>query len=410
MNRPAVVSIFLSGLGAGAIATALLIHPGARPVPRAAAAAVTAVPRARRTIVFPQARPTPSAPDEVYIDPAMLQNLGVRSTVAARRAFTASIHTTGYVDYDPERVVQVNAHISGWIQKLAVGYAGERVTRGQTLLRIYSPELVMTQEDYLRSKRLAASSSNTGVGAHQDGIDLMAAAEDRMRLWGIPHSEIKRIEAEDKVSETVALESPASGVVTDCKAVEGSYVKAGDGLYSIADLSRVWVYADIYERELPHAHLGQRAIITSDALAGNKLAGVVTYIYPEVSAPTRTVKVRLEFENPHGDLKPGMYVNATLVDQSSASALAVPAEAVLNSGLRKLVILELGAGRFAPREITVGPESDGYLAVTNGLTAGDRVVTSAQFLIDSESNLHEALGAMSLSPSAAVPSAAAGAR
>jgi multidrug efflux pump subunit AcrA (membrane-fusion protein) len=407
MNRPTIVTTFIAGLGAGALVAALLIPRGATPGPRAAAAAT---PRARRTIVFAPAHPAATAPNEVYIDPAMLQNLGVRSTLVARRAFAASIHTTGYVDYDPERVVQVNAHISGWIQKLEVGYAGQRIARGQTLLRIYSPELVMTQEDYLRSKRLAATSSNGAGGANQDAIDLMSAAEDRMRLWGIPRSELKRLEAQSKVSETVPLESPASGVVTECKAVEGSYVKAGDSLYSIADLSRVWVYADIYERELPHTRLGQRAFITSDALAGRKLSGVVTYIYPALSEQTRTDKVRLEFENPHGELKPGMYVNATLVDESSASALAVPAEAVLNSGLRKLVILDLGGGRFQPREIAVGAESDGFVAVSGAIAAGDRVVTSAQFLIDSESNLHEALGAMSLSPSAAVSPAAAGSR
>ncbi|HVA81799.1 MAG TPA: efflux RND transporter periplasmic adaptor subunit, partial [Candidatus Binataceae bacterium] len=197
------------------------------------------------------------------------------------------------------------------------------------------------------------------------------------------------------------LEAPAGGVVTECKAVEGSYVKAGDSLYSIADLSRVWVYADIYERELPHTRVGQRAYITSDALGGRKLPGAVTYIYPAVSEQTRTTKVRLEFDNPRGDLKPGMYVSATLVDESALSALAAPAEAVLNSGLRKVVILDLGGGRFEPREISVGSESDGYVAVSEGLAPGDRVVTSAQFLIDSESNLHEALGAMSLTPQAA---------
>ncbi|MHB8381576.1 MAG: efflux RND transporter periplasmic adaptor subunit [Candidatus Binataceae bacterium] len=406
MNRTALTALLLAVFAAGALIATLVIHHAALPQP----GRIAPEPHASRALAPVPARPAAQSPDEVYIDPAMIQDLGVRSTVVTRRAFTASIHTTGYVDYDPERVVQVNAHISGWIQKLEVGYAGQRVTLGQTLLRIYSPELVMTQEDYLRSRSLAATSAHNGVGARQDGIDLMAAAVDRMRLWGIPRSELKRIEAEDKVSESVALESPARGVVTDCKAIEGSYIKAGDSLYSIADLSRVWVYAEIYERELPHAHLGQRAIVTSDALLGRKLGGVVTYIYPDVSAQTRTTRVRLEFQNPDGDLKPGMYVNATLVDQSSASALAVPAEAVLNSGLRKLVILDLRAGRFLPREITAGPESDGFLAVVAGLAAGDRVVTSAQFLIDSESNLHEALEAMSLAPSAAESPAAGDSR
>jgi membrane fusion protein, copper/silver efflux system len=388
MRRAAIIATFALGLAAGVAIALLAIRPGAVTAPHEAVA--SPAPAARTTSA---SQPAASA-GEVYIDPAMVQNLGVRTAAVEPRTITESIHTTGYVDYDQRRVTEVNARISGWIEKLHVAYVGQEVARGQKLLEIYSPELMLTQQDYLRSRRLAADQAGPEGPTRHDGRDLMTAAEDRLRLWGIPPSELKRLKEAGQVSETVPLEASAGGVVTECKAVEGAHVKAGDSLYTIADLSHVWIYADIYERELPRAHVGQPATVTSDALAGRVFTGKVTYIYPAVNEQTRTVKVRLEFANPHGDLKPGMYVKATLMDESPEKMLAVPTEAVLNSGLRRVVILALGDGRFRPREIEVGTESGGYFQVLGGLAQGDRVVTSAQFLIDSESNLHEAFDAM----------------
>jgi Cu(I)/Ag(I) efflux system membrane fusion protein len=387
MNRPVVIATFVGGVAAGIIVTALAMRPSVGPRPS------TAPTPAHGSEPSSASRGQPSG--DVYIDPAMLQNLGVRSAAVEERAIAESIHTTGYVDYDQRRLVQVNARISGWIQKLYVAYVGQMVARGQKLLEIYSPELMLTEQDYLRARRLESEAAKQGPTTLDEGRDLMVAAEDRLRLWAIPPSEFTRLKREGRVSETVPLEATAGGVVTEIKAVEGSHVKAGDSLYTIADLSRVWVYADVYERELPQVKLGQPATVTSDALAGKTLSGFVSYIYPAVNEQTRTVKVRLEFANPHGELKPGMYVKATLIDESRESTIAVPTEAVLNSGLRRIVIMDLGNGHFRPREITVGPEIGGYFAVLSGLRPGDRVVTSAQFLIDSESNLHEALTAMS---------------
>ena len=390
MNRPIAALTFVAGLAIGAIA-ALTAHRYASDHVHAVSSSAPHPLDARHSEPVP-----PLRTGEVYIEPSMLQNLGVRSVAVTTRTIRDSIRTTGYVDYDQERVVSVNARISGWIEKLKVAYVGQQVSKGQRLLEIYSPELVLTEEDYLRSRRLAAGATAATGAAQLDGLHLMDAAETKMRLLGVPASEIRRLRETGKVAQTVPLDAPAGGVVTQSKAVDGAYVKAGDDLYTIADLSRVWVYADIYERELPKVKVGQMAEVTSDALAGRKFQGRASYIYPNVNEQSRTVRVRLEFDNPKALLKPGMYVKTTLIDDSPERHLAVPNEAVLDSGVRKVVIVDLGHGHFEPREVEVGSASGGYFPILKGLSEGERVVTSAQFLIDSESNLHEALEAMSL--------------
>jgi Cu(I)/Ag(I) efflux system membrane fusion protein len=388
MNQRVTFAAFAVGIAIGILAV-LLIHRASAPAPEQSKTASAPAPenfseraRARET-------------GDVYIDPAMVQNLGVRTVAVAPRVIAESIRTTGYVDYDQEHVVNISARINGWIEKLYIAYIGQQVQKGQRLLDIYSPELVLTEEDFLRSRRLAGLSAGDG-GAQSDGRQLMSAARDRLRLMGISDSEIHRLEQSGAVSETIPLASAATGVVTQIKAVEGAHVKAGDDLYTVADLSRVWVYADIYERELANARVGQKAAVTSDALAGKTFQGEVAYIYPNVNEQTRTVRVRLEFLNTERLLKPGMYVKATLIDQSPEKRLAIPTEAVLNSGVRHLVIVDKGQGHFEPREIQIGSESNGHYPVLAGLREGEHVVTSAQFLIDSESNLHEALDAMAL--------------
>lgn len=432
MRRPSLLAIFAAGLVLGVVLTAAVLRglrrPAAAPPPAAqnapSAPAAPAAPREQFVPASHVARaPAPAASaaaapldrgtggargGEIRIDPAMLQDLGVRTTLVEPRVVTESIHTTGYVDYDQRLVSQVNARVSGWIEKLYVAYAGQPVRRGETLLRIYSPELVLTQEDYLRARRLADSQpADDGTNkARSDGSNLMSAAETRLRLWGIAPAELRKLARRGMPTETLPIESPASGVVTESKVVEGAHVRAGEELYNIADLSRVWVYADIYERELPKVHTGQHAEVTLDALPGQRFDGVVTYIYPSVNEQSRTVRVRLEFSNPGLALRPGMYVKVTLLHRAPGATLAVPTEAVLDSGVRKIVIVALGDGHFEPREIKTGTQSEGYFQVLAGLRQGERVVTSAQFLIDSESNLNEALSAMTLGPPPGAPAPA----
>ncbi len=406
MRRPSLIAIFVAGLALGVVLSVTLLGRLMRPAAPAEqfvpASHVASAPPAGSAATAKPAGLSPGAQGggEVRIDPAMLQNLGVRTALVEPRVVTESIRTTGYVDYDQRRVSQVNARVSGWIEKLYVAYAGQPVRRGETLLEIYSPELVLTQEDYLRARRLADTHSAGEDTARRDGADLMSAAGTRLRLWGISPSELRKLAQRGTPSEMVPLESPAGGVVTESKVVEGAHVRAGDDLYTIADLSAVWVYADIYENELPKVHIGQHAEVTADALAGRRVDGIVTYIYPSVNEQTRTARVRLEFDNPGLELRPGMYVKVTLLHDSPAATLAVPTEAVLDSGVRKVVIMKLGGGRFEPREIKVGTQSEGYFQVLGGLQRGECVVTSAQFLIDSESNLNEALSAMTLMPAA----------
>jgi Cu(I)/Ag(I) efflux system membrane fusion protein len=436
MRRPSLIAIFAAGLLLGIVLSAAFFQrvmpTGETPVTPAASRALAgsltpAAPVAPKEQFVPAAHVAPgSAPasaasaaaatlntgasgaprGEVRIDPAMLQDLGVRTALVEPRAVTESIRTTGYVDYDQRRVSQINARISGWIEKLYVAYAGQPVGRGETLLKIYSPELVLTQEDYLRARQLTELKGADEGPARSDGANLMSAAETRLRLWGISPAELRELARRGTPSETLPIESPSGGVVTESKVVEGAHIRAGDELYTIADLSQVWVYADIYERELPKVRAGQHAEVTSDALSGRRFDGVVTYIYPSVNEQSRTVRVRLEFSNPGLALRPGMYVKVTLLHRAPTPTLAVPAEAVLDSGVRRIVIVARGGGHFEPREIKVGTQSEGYYQVLGGLSPGERVVTSAQFLIDSESNLNEALSAMTLTPQAGAPALA----
>jgi RND family efflux transporter MFP subunit len=412
MRRPSMLAIFVAGLVLGVVMAAaglagLRRSAEAPPssVTQNAPAVLPSLPRGTGTgssaaHLAPATAPAAVRDSEVWIDPSMLQNLGVRTTLVEPRVVTESIHTTGYVDYDQRLVSQVNARVNGWIEKLLVAYAGQPVRRGETLLEIYSPELVLTQEDYLRARQLADTPAEGADDnkARSDGSSLMSAAETRLRLWGIAPAELRKLAQRGKPSESVPIESPASGVVTESKVVEGAHVRAGDELYNIADLSRVWVYADIYERELPKVHTGQHAEVSLDALPGQRFDGVVTYIYPSVSEQSRTVRVRLEFYNPGLVLRPGMYIKVTLLHRAPSATLAVPAEAVLDSGVREIVIVALGDGHFQPREIKTGTQSESYFQVLSGLQQGERVVTSAQFLIDSESNLSETLSAMTLTP------------
>lgn len=394
MKQSSTLWIFVGGIAAGTLLSTMLYRHVS--VTQSHEAAAT------RTHESLNSTPKPTPRGDVFVDPAMLQNLGVRSATVEEREITGTIRTTGDVDYNQLSVTQVNARIGGWVQKLYVAYVGQEVRRGQRLLDIYSPELLLTQEDYLRSRQLAKEHSAPGQ-AEIDAKGLMAAAAERLKLLGVAQSDINRLERSGVASEYVPIQAPAGGVVTDAQVVEGSYVKPGASLYTIANLGSVWVYADIYERELPMASIGQKATVMTDALPGRLFHGRVTYIYPSVNPQTRTIRVRLEFANPRNELRPGMYVQVTLHSSSSQKVVAVPAEAVLNSGIRRIVIIDLGAGHFMPRQIRVGAESNGYYPVYEGLKPGERIVLSSQFLIDSESNLSETLNAMSLDGPASKP-------
>jgi Cu(I)/Ag(I) efflux system membrane fusion protein/cobalt-zinc-cadmium efflux system membrane fusion protein len=334
----------------------------------------------------------------VSIDPATVQNMGVRSAPVERIDFTRSIRTVGEVEYDEEALYLVNTKISGWIEKLHVDYLGASVEKGDPLLEIYSPELVATQQDYLLALKNARNVAGANfVSVQEDADQVLRSTRKRLEYWDIPASEIERLEETGEVKKTVLLKAPASGIVVKKNAVEGDHIKAGDDLYQIADLSKVWVHASVYDNELPWIREGQSATMELSYLPGQKYEGRVSYIYPYLREKARDVHVRLIFDNPDLSLKPGMYVNVQLQGKTIPDALVIPSEAAIRSGERTVAFVVQGPGRFEPREIQIGVEGGPggrYVRVLSGLLEGEEVVTSAQFMLDSESRLQEAIQKM----------------
>jgi Cu(I)/Ag(I) efflux system membrane fusion protein/cobalt-zinc-cadmium efflux system membrane fusion protein len=341
-----------------------------------------------------------AASGRIRIDPAIVQSIGVRTAVVEQRSLARKIRAVGRVDYDERLVAHVHTKVQGWVEKLYVEYAGQLVERGHPLLQIYSPELVSTQEELLLAARYRTS---TGHSSFEDvaegGRALFEATRRRLELWDISERDIQRLLDTGRVRKNLTLYAPTSGVVTHLMVRKGMEVSPGTNLYTIADLSRVWLYADVYEYELPWVSVGQRGVVDLSYLPGKAFEGEVTYVYPFLDPTTRTARVRLELPNPDLILKPDMFANVTIETEARPRALVVSEAAVIRSGRRSLAIVALGEGRFEPREIELGLDSgDGWLEVTSGLEAGERIVTSGQFLIDSESKLQEAVQKLS-SPS-----------
>ena len=337
----------------------------------------------------PQAAPAGLPIGSIRLSPDRQQFLGVVLTPVATRLMTREVRTVGQVTYDERKLAFVNMKFGGWIEHLDVDFTGVYVPKGQTLFSIYSPELVSAQEEYLLALRAARSvAPESGVGK-----ELLEAARRRLLLWDIRPDHIAELARTGRAQRTLEVHSPISGYVIEKMALQGLRVEPGMNLYKIADISRVWVDAAIYEYEVPLIKLGQEATVTLSYMPGAPLRGRVAYIYPYLEEKSRTVTVRVEFSNPEGVLKPGMY-SEVLFRSDQGEALAIPKTAVLDTGSRKLVFVSRGEGRFEPREIRTGNLTGDYYQILSGLRAGEQVVTSANFLIDSESQLSTAMGAM----------------
>jgi Cu(I)/Ag(I) efflux system membrane fusion protein/cobalt-zinc-cadmium efflux system membrane fusion protein len=332
----------------------------------------------------------------VRIDPVTEQNIGVRTAVAERRDLFQSLRTVGRVDFDETKVSHIHTKFTGWIEKTYVNTTGQKVNKGDILVEIYSPKLVTTQEEYLDTyTKLEQAIQENRMGALPNLRSILASTRKRLEYFDISSDQINALERTREVRKNLAIRSPFSGIVDNKHALDGMDVEPGMELYTISDVSEVWVYADLFEYEVPWVKKGQRAIMTLSYAPGKKFEGEVQYIYPYLEEKTRTVKVRLTFENPDLELKPGMYTNVEIKSAPVSNTIAVPAEAVMFSGERNLVFIALGEGRFAPREVTIGVESgDGYYEILSGLNEGETVVTSAQFLLDSESKLQESIAKM----------------
>ncbi len=343
-----------------------------------------------------------SSGSSIKIDPTTVQNMGVRMAFVERRDFSRVIRTVGKIGYNEENIYAVSTRISGWIEDLIVNYTGEEVKKGQELLEIYSPELVTTQQEYLLALKNKQQVGDSKFSSIRDGAEsLVKASRQRLEYWDIPESAIRELEQSGKVRKTLALEAPHSGVIIKKNADEGQYVKAGMTLYHIADLSTVWVDVSIYDNEAPWVKVGSPAEMELSYLPGKTFEGHVTYIYPYLDEKARDIKVRLEFNNPGIQLKPGMYANINIQTPPIHDALVVPSEAVIRSGQRNLVFINRDKGRFEPRDVILGEESeDGKVRIISGIFEGEKIVVSAQFLLDSESRLQEAIQKMLAAKSA----------
>jgi len=345
---------------------------------------------------------------QVTISPTVSQNMGVRYAKAERMDLFRSIRTVGEVMVDEERVFQVNSRISGWVEKLYVGFNGAPVEEGQPLLEIYSPELVSTQQEYLLARgHLAQVKSDGDENAIANARRLLDAALTRLANWEIPDDVIEAIQQSGEVQRTVLLRSPVTGVVLAKDVIEGAHIEKGTDLYNIADLRSVWVHASFYDNELPWISEGQKADVELSYLPGTTYQGEVSYVYPFLRERARDVHVRIIVENESLEIKPGMYANVELAGRRLEDIVVVPTQAIIRSGERSLVFVADGEGRFDPREVLLGAEGgDGneLVHVISGLEEGERIVVSAQFLIDSESRLQEAIQKMrSVSESEEMP-------
>ncbi|MCP5055695.1 MAG: efflux RND transporter periplasmic adaptor subunit [bacterium] len=329
----------------------------------------------------------------IEISPQTIQNIGVRTEEVTRRDLSRSIRALGRIAYDETRVTHVHTKVQGWVEALHVDFVGQRVRKGQPLLEVYSPELVATQEELLLAARYQAATQDSPFeDVRGSGASLQEATRRRLELRDISERDIEKLLETGEIKKTLTLYAPTSGIVTDLGVRSGMEVGPNQNLYTIADVSKVWVRAEVYEYELPWLSLGQTGVVELSYLPGKIHSGPLTYISPFLDPKTRTAEVRLELANPDGELRPEMFGNTLLQGSPRKDVIAIPSESVIRSGRRSLVIRALGEGRFEPRNVSLGMDSgDGWLEITDGLAVGDEIVVSSQFLIDSESNLQEAI-------------------
>lgn len=331
----------------------------------------------------------------VNIDGSVVQEIGVRSAKAIQTTLSHTVRAVGRVTYDEELMVHLHPKIEGWIEKLRVDKTGQWVKKDTELLSIYSPQLVTSQQEYLLAlNNLKALEKSPIKDIRRGAKELVKSSFERLQLLDVPAHQIRELERTHKIKKSLHIHTPASGIVIKIGAREGQYVTPATEIYMIADLHKIWVYADIYEYELPWVKQNDSVAMQLSGIPGKVFKGHVGYIYPYAEAKTRTIKVRLVFENPELLLKPEMFAEVTIFASKQLDAVVIPSEAVIRSGTRAQVFVVRGLGRFEPRQVVLGLSSNGKVAILKGLKAGEEVVTSAQFLIDSESKLREATAKM----------------
>jgi membrane fusion protein, copper/silver efflux system len=353
----------------------------------------------------------PGAPKEtplvpVQLSPQRLQSIGITSQAIEAKPLSNEVRAVGNVAVNERLQAYVQTRFSGWIQKVYADTTYQFVRKGQKLFTIYSPDLVTTEQEYLLARKnrdLLAPSTVPGVAQGADS--LLTAAQERLRQWEIPEREIEHLEETGQARHELEIDSPVSGYITERNALPNLYVDPSTRLYTIADLSTIWIIAEVFQSDMGQIKVGDSATVTSDAYPGRTFSGRVDFIYPEVDMATRTAKVRLVFSNPGLKLTPGMFVNVDMKIPLGRH-LAIPATGVFHTGTRAIAFVDHGQGYLEPRDLTLGPRAGDEFVVLGGLKDGERVVTSANFLVDSESQLQAALGAFAPPPPGAGATAA----
>jgi Cu(I)/Ag(I) efflux system membrane fusion protein len=344
----------------------------------------------------------------VMIDEARRQLIGVRTGPVIEAPLNRTFRAVGHVTYDESAFTDVNLKVRGWITKLFVNRTGQHVTAGQPLFQLFSPELYSAEQDFLLATQ--GGSTVAAAGGAPSRVEALArAARQRLHLLGLGEGQIQALEKSRTASESISVPAPASGFVIEKNVVEGASVEAGMQLYRIAALNKVWVEADVYEADLAHVRLGQKATVTLDYLPGHSYDAKVSYIYPYVDPTARTGRVRVELANKELELRPGMYASVALVSEAE-SRVQVPAAAIVYTGPRRLVFVDLGEGRFKPQEVRVGAESNGMYEVLSGLEPGDSVATSGVFLIAAEARISTAAKYWDKAPATSEPVPSGGPR
>ena len=331
----------------------------------------------------------------VEIDPVVVQNIGVRTAIAERRSLSRSVKTVGRVDFNEEHMARLHPKVDGWIEEIRVDKTGQRVRADDILLSFYSPKLVSAQREYLLAiDNQTALASSPFEQIRSGAEELTKSARDRLELLDVPEHQIKELEQTREIKKYIHIHAPWAGTVIRIGARAGQFVTPNTELYMMVKLDQVWVYADVYEYELPWVKVGDHVEMTLASVPGRSFHGTLDYIYPYAEAKTRTTKVRLVFENKERLLRPDMFADVTILSDTQEDAVVIPAEAVVRSGDRAQIFVVREPGKFEPRDVALGVESQGFVTVLDGVSEGEQIVTSAQFLVDSESKLREATAKM----------------
>ena len=336
----------------------------------------------------------PAAANQIRIGTEKVQKLGVRTEAAAKRLLGKTVRAAGRVEPDERRIVAISPRFEGYVEQLHVNVTGQPVAKGQPLFEVYSPEMMSAQREYMIAMQGIAAMNEASVEARSSMQQMAQASLARLRNWNFSAEQVSALVATGQATRTITFASPVSGVVTEKKALQGMRFMPGEMLYQVTDLSSVWVIADVFEQDIGLVRIGAKANVKIGAYPNQLFEGRITYVYPTLKAETRTVPVRVELGNPRQLLKPAMFAQVELQVGAKTPVLTVPDSAVIDSGTRRIVLVQVSEGRFEPREVELGARAENYVEVIKGVRDGEQVVVAANFLIDAESNLKAAIGGL----------------